>query len=522
MMKRLFSLLTILLFAGTIYAQSCYNETRSRGISLYNKGQYANAIKAFEAAKSCPDKPVKHDLDNWISKCRKGSANQNNQNKQTDTYIRINNKGTVTANFDSSGGTETFTISTDAHSWSTWGVPSWCTIESKTATKLVLKVNENLGSTERSDFMEVRTSKGYSARLDIKQSANPNGVSATIENVNTSNYDTIDGEEGMTIQFKLKINGMKDKNASVVAYFYDNDGNALKDTNDKYATTKGNVCAYKDITPSYEKSSYNELKITIPYSELHLSTSGYNTIKFHLEVWDESQSTAKSISRTGTFSNSFNYTNSVLLVDGSASDKTKNFPASGGRETYYVRTSDSSFETWGIPTWCSVENKTSTSFTLVCNANTTTVKRSDYMKVKAAGKEIRIDITQDAPDGPTANIKNMWVEHNVFNNGTKGMKVHINLDVNGMKGQTVKYCLFFYKKDNTTKLVNSYGSHISASATDTSPYDSTNWSDWWLFIPNATILGASNSDGQFSFDVEIQNINGKLLTRRENYQLSAE
>lgn len=50
-------------------AQDCYNYTRTKGISLYDQGRYADAKNNFAAAKDCPDKPASNDLDFWIDKC---------------------------------------------------------------------------------------------------------------------------------------------------------------------------------------------------------------------------------------------------------------------------------------------------------------------------------------------------------------------------------------------------------------------------------------------------------------------
>ena len=85
-----------------------------------------------------------------------------------------------------------------------------------------------------------------------------------------------------------------------------------------------------------------------------------------------------------------------LKVDRTTSDKTIYFEETGGRVYYNVNTSDASYETWGVPTWCSIENKTASGFTLVCSKNISTTSRSDYMLIKAAGKQIRIDIKQNA------------------------------------------------------------------------------------------------------------------------------
>lgn len=70
-MKKILLLLVMLLMGMVVNAQECYAPTRSKGINLYNKGKYSEALKLFEAAKSCPDKPANDDLATWISKCKK-------------------------------------------------------------------------------------------------------------------------------------------------------------------------------------------------------------------------------------------------------------------------------------------------------------------------------------------------------------------------------------------------------------------------------------------------------------------
>lgn len=81
-----------------------------------------------------------------------------------------------------------------------------------------------------------------------------------------------------------------------------------------------------------------------------------------------------------------------LTVDSKTAVSTS-FSSSGGNETFYVKTDAGSWETWGVPSWCEITNKTATSFTIKCNSNSG-AKRTDWMKIKAGGKEVRIDITQ--------------------------------------------------------------------------------------------------------------------------------
>lgn len=82
-----------------------------------------------------------------------------------------------------------------------------------------------------------------------------------------------------------------------------------------------------------------------------------------------------------------------LTVDSKTAVSTS-FSSSGGSETFYVKTDAGSWETWGVPSWCEITNKTETTFTIKCSYNSG-AKRTDWMKIKAGGKEVRIDITQN-------------------------------------------------------------------------------------------------------------------------------
>ena len=516
-MKRLFCVFSVIFISCVLYGQSCYNETRSRGISFYNKGQYENAIKAFTAAKSCPDKPKNNDLDSWISKCKsKPAPTPTPTPAKTDTYIKVDGKSSTTSTQSASGGTETFNVSTDARSWTTWGVPSWCSIENKTSGSFVLRVNANTSTSERSDYMEVRTPNGHSARINIKQSGKTNSTSATIENVTVSHNQTVSGEDGMTIKMKLNVHGLKDKDGQVAVYFYDENGTVLKDKNDKYNTSGGDVATHDNIKPKYDNTEWSEFKLSIPYSELHLSGgAGTKSIKFKFIVWDQSTSPSKNILSTSLYNTSFYFNPAFLTVDGSVTDKTKHFSESGGRETYYVKTSDSSYETWGVPSWCSIENKTSSSFTLVCNRNTSTSSRSDYMKVKAAGKEIRIDITQDASSGPSAKIVSVSQEHNVSNGFSRGMNIKLKFETSGMLNKRVTATAWFYYADNTTKLNNGFGGQVNVSKSDTAPYEDTTFT-MTLFLPYTNLRMMGSGSTTLTFDVVITDSSGNALARDEN------
>ena len=518
-MRRFIFFLLSCVVCLVVNAQSCYHETRDQGISFYNKGQYETAIKAFTAAKACPDKPLDNDLDNWIRKCKSRSRSESSipasVPTKSDTYIRVNNLTTIASEHSPQGGSTTFRVSTDAKSWTTWGVPSWCSIESKTSTSFCLKVSANPSSDKRSDYMEVRTPKGHSARIAIKQNGKASTGPVKIENVTVSHDETIDGEPGMEIRMKLTISGRKDKNCRAVAYFYDNSGNALKDKNEKFVTTGGTVCAFKDFKPSTQVSKWPSMRIRIPYSELHLSGTGAQTIKFLINVWDKSVNPLENLFWSETYTTSFYYNNSELKVDGNSTDKKTHFSASGGRRIYAVESPADSYETWGVPSWCSIESKTSSSFTLVCSRNTSTSLRRDYMKVKAAGKEIRIDIMQDAGSGSSATIVSVSQEHNVMNGQVKGMNIKLQFETTGMLHKTVTATAWFYHSDNVTQLTNGYGGHVNVSKSAVAPYEETTFT-MTLFVPYANFPRLGTGTFPFTFDVVLTDASGNILTGLSN------
>ena len=87
-----------------------------------------------------------------------------------------------------------------------------------------------------------------------------------------------------------------------------------------------------------------------------------------------------------------------LYVDSNASESSSSFDAAGGREIFFVDTNASEYTVEGLPSWCVLENKSRTSFLLVCGANTG-AERSFVFKVKAGSRSVRINVTQAESSG---------------------------------------------------------------------------------------------------------------------------
>lgn len=337
---------------------------------------------------------------------------------------------------------EFFNVTTDARIWNTWGIPDWCYITEETHTGFRLNIRENTSTESRSDYMEVRTPQGHSARIEITQagtssSSTDSNVSGYINSITVDHNQTSDGKQGMIIHVNFNVLNMKGKQGSVYAYFYDANDEALVSTGgeEKYETSgsPSYVLTYDTFTPKYDNTKFSDFKLFIPYAELHQSGTSPRTLKFKVCLWNDSATP---------------------------------------HNEFYIGSENT--------------------FTYSPNSQNTTT--------------------------PSATINRLWVEHNVFDNGVKGMKVHVDFNVENMKGRTVYNCVYFYKADNRIKLVDGSGNHISVIESTTANYDNSHWEDWWIFVPNDKIFNASNSDGNYSLDVEIHNDNGRSIGHQYNYQ----
>lgn len=453
-----------------------------------------------------------------ISKSVSKSTKSNNSPTKS-SYLEISSQS---ISFGSEGGTKTITVSSNI-SWNISVNPaSWGHL-TRNGNTLTLNVDANTGTSSRTDYFTIK-SGSIEKRVNISQNGQTvltASKAATINSVTVFNDADVEGKKGLSVHVSFNISGMKDKDARVSCYFYDRNGNALVNTNGSYGTTgsPSYVSSGEDIKPGYDNSLYSDLEIKIPYDELHLSGTYSRSLRVDVLIWDYSTSSYTEITRKENTSFTCVPNISFLKVDGSTSDKTKYFSETGGREYYSVSTSANSYETWGVPSWCSIENKTSSGFYLVCNRNTSSSSRSDYMKVMAAGKEIRIDIKQEANSGPTATITSVEQEHNIFNGYVKGMNIKLKFNVNGMLHRTIKATAWFYYGDNTTKLNNGYGGQVNVYRSDTALYENTTFT-MTLFMPYQSLNMARGFNGYLSFDIVISDSSGNTLTRQNNYRFT--
>ncbi len=514
-MKRLLSSITLLVFCVTI-GFCGINKTLNAAQSLYQTAttisQYQNAKQKFQSAKSDVGYvAAEHDkaISEGIRKCDK-------KINELSPRLTVNGSSSSTnISFSASGGTQTLSISTNQGSPTASSLPSWITISNSSSSSMTITCAANSNSSTRNDWFQVNAG-GKSVRVNVSQSA---GRVAT-----------------------LNITGVRFSNTTKDRTVINNFGSTLYASDIRYLTPE---ITYNGPSSSQTKTIY--VKLIKPDGNTMTGSSSPSGYTYSQEVtfypgdnktlglvgWGNESSSSYingtykiEIYAGGTklFSGSV-YLNkksgesSYLTVDNKTAVSTS-FSGSGGNETFHVSTDADSWTTWGIPSFCEVTNKTATSFTLKCSPNNTGSERSDYMKVKAGNHEVRIDIKQ--PSGSGAKINRIWVDHNTFNGGQKGMMIHIDFEVNGLKNHTINPVAYFYYSNGNR--LNDYDGYyrttdgqVSIGDTSNADYEGTQWKDFKLFMPyNQLHMGTGNYDLKFQIEIHDKTSGKSLL--RSDYQ----
>ena len=107
-----------------------------------------------------------------------------------------------------------------------------------------------------------------------------------------------------------------------------------------------------------------------------------------------------------------------------------------------------------------------------------------------------------APEA-TSSFAEITVDHNVYQNGEKGMEIHLNFNVNNLKGEKCRAVAWFYTKSGS-QLPDSNGQYNTtdkkvSTGTDFVPlYESTKFNDLSLFLPYDELhLGGGYHDLKF-------------------------
>lgn len=135
--------------------------------------------------------------------------------------------------------------------------------------------------------------------------------------------------------------------------------------------------------------------------------------------------------------------------------------------------------------------------TVKINANSSTESRSDYFNVKTTdgSKVQKITLSQTGKSTTTstnnnlyATIENAWIEHNVYQNGVKGLKIHTKFSAYNVYNHLVGVVIHFTDSNgnNLKDYNNSYSDpsgFVAHSDNSKATYTNSTWNDFTLFFP---------------------------------------
>jgi len=269
---------------------------------------------------------------------------------------------------------------------------------------------------------------------------NNNKPSASFKDI-WVDYDVKESNQlGMRIHVKFTAYGMKNLNSYLAIYFMTEDGDYLKDKNDKYNSSSDDVAVYRELTPAYDPADFNDLSVFMPYSELDL-TDGSWDLKMDVKL--------------------------IYKAGGLIQELTK--------KAFNYKQGD-------------------------------TVERN--------------------PTSVTTKLTRIWVDYNVTEGSRRGMRIHVNFEVTGLKGVDSKL-VARVQKENGTYLSNNNSGFSNDSgqlevAFEMKPgFPTTVYKDADMFLPYNEI-NISSGKYNLKLDVDLSYEDGELIKHLDFYEFEFE
>lgn len=204
------------------------------------------------------------------------------------------------------------------------------------------------------------------------------------------------------------------------------------------------------------------------------------------------------------------------------SDNNIVFDSDGGSQEITIYTDGDWEISVNVADWAQL-TKYSNSVILRVPRNTSRSSRSDFFELRADSYTRRVNFSQKGDDSPYAEINRIWVDHNEFYNGQKGMMIHIDFEANGLLNHTLNPVAYF-EFSNGTALEDYDGSyrttdgHVSVGDTGVANYEGCQWKDFKLFMPYEQLHMSEGSYSlQFSVNIYDKSDGNKCLVRSGNY-----
>lgn len=244
-------------------------------------------------------------------------------------------------------------------------------------------------------------------------------------------YDVTEGgQNGMRIHVKFTTYNMRNLNSYLAIYFLNSrTSSPLKDRNNKLASTSGDVAVYREMTPIYDATDFNDLTVFMPYDEFDLGDGNWD---LEMDV--------KLIYKQG----------------GLIQDLTR--------------------------------------------------KKFNYKQG---------DVVDKDNSSVTAKVNRVWVDYNVTDSGRKGMRIHVNFEVTGLKGIDSRLVARVQKEDETYLMNSRSGFSNDAGQLQVAfkmkpGYATTVYEDATMFLPYSEII-LQRGSYDLKLDIDLNDGDDELI-----------
>jgi hypothetical protein len=251
-------------------------------------------------------------------------------------------------------------------------------------------------------------------------------------------YDVTEGsQKGMRIHVKFTAYSMRNLDSYLAIYFTDSTGAALRDKNDKFNSSAGEVAVYREMKPGFDPADYDDFTVFMPYDELDLGNGN----------WD-------------------------LGMD------VKIIYKAGGLITELTK------------------------------------KQFNYKQGPA-----RPTIDEDSV---TAKVNRVWIDYNVTEGGVRGMRIHVNFEVTGLKGVASELAVRVQNEDgemleSSSNVYSNDAGELRTFFKMNPGYPTTVYKDATMFLPYQEII-IGKGKWNLKLDIDINHDDGELIKHLQFYE----
>jgi hypothetical protein len=138
----------------------------------------------------------------------------------------------------------------------------------------------------------------------------------------------------------------------------------------------------------------------------------------------------------------------------------------------------------------------------------------DEKAEREAAEAKQIEIEKNAATGQ---IQSVWVDHNIFEDGVKGMRIHVKFSINNLQNVPCRAIAYFYFASGEAlkdfnKKYNSFDGQVSVGTDFTPGFVDTSYNDLQLFMPYDE-LHMNKGQHQLKFIIELFGRNKYSITK---------